>query len=209
MSQTVDPFAKVLPGLPKRPLTAEQQLDAISRVQSQAESRVELGLKLFKAAENHTRSQQQMLEQIKTEQKQLRDQVQEDVARSLQTYDQWVGQIDDNFTKSMQQLESKIERLQENWMATQTRIEAMLERSAEMFAQSNNLPQQPVTHQAPALEKIQDVIEPEIDANRDVTEDDENKSQDEPRLKPESGTLYTDLLKQLREQTTKKKPDAA
>ena len=139
MSQTVNPIKQSIPGLPRKPLTPEQQLDAISRVQSQAEARVELGLKLFKAAENHTRSQQKMLEQIKNEQQQLREQVNEDVARSLHSYDQWVGQMDESFTRSLQNLEAKIEKLQENWQSTQKRIEVMIERSAEMFALSHGM----------------------------------------------------------------------
>lgn len=199
MSQTANRSNEVLPGLPRKPLTPQQQLDAISRVQSQAEARVELGLKLFKAAENHTRSQHRMLEQIKAEQQQLREQVNEDVAKSLHAYDQWVGQMDENFTRSLQNLESKIERLQENWMTTQKRIEAMIERSAEMFAMSHGIAhvQQTPQPQAASPADIQDEEQPSDDAQPP------NKAQ--PCLKRESGAMYTDLLKQLRQRADERK----
>ncbi len=234
MSQTVNSSKQVIPGLPRKPLTPEQQLEALSRVQSQAEARVELGLKLFKAAENHTRSQQKMLDQIKAEQQQLRDQVNEDVAKSLHAYDQWVGQMDENFTRSLQNLEAKIERLQENWMATQQRIETMIERSAQMFAIAHGM-DNPVPDQTPAQPQAQQqaqVTEEEtphaisIAPVEDDTETpDESNDQDasieaqtaepqaqeqpkvQPRLKPESGAMYTDLLKQLRQQADERKSE--
>lgn len=225
MSQTVNPLKQSIPGLPRKPLTPEQQLDAISRVQSQAEARVELGLKLFKAAENHTRSQQKMLEQIKQEQQQLREQVNEDVARSLHAYDQWVGQMDENFTRSLQNLEAKIEKLQENWMATQSRIEAMIERSAEMFAITHGMDQPVVPPQAIQQEETPHAISiapsDEIDEQSDdaIDDDDIQAQQDiivshqpkqtdpQPRLKPESGAMYTDLLKQLRQRADERKSE--
>jgi flagellar biosynthesis chaperone FliJ len=221
MSQTVNRIHEALPGLPRKPLTPQQQLDAISRVQTQAEARVELGLKLFKAAENHTRSQQKMLEQIKAEQQQLREQVNEDVAKSLHAYDQWVGQMDDNFTQSLQNLEAKIERLQENWTATQQRIEAMIERSAEMFAMShgmpnvieNPLPKVEVSEAPHSVSIMPERVEVDIEVEADQTQDDveeqapivQNKPKTEPRLKPESGAMYTDLLRQLRSRADERK----
>lgn len=217
MSQTVNRLNQALPGLPRKPLTHEQQLEAISRVQSQAESRVELGLKLFKAAENHTRSQQKMLEQIKVEQQQLRDQVNEDVAKSLHTYDQWVGQMDETFTRSLQNLEDKIEKLQENWMATQQRIEAMIERSAELFAQSHGMNNTPMPQVVVEPISMEPAMVEEPTAAAAVTEDAisdqmkempsavQPKVQSQPRLKPESGAMYTDLLKQLRQRADERK----
>lgn len=239
MSQTVDPFAKLIPGLPKKPLTPEQQLDALSRVQSQAENRVALGLKLFKAAENHTRSQQNMLDELKAQQQELRDQVNEDVARSLHTYDQWVGKMDENFTNSLQKLENKIEMLQENWMATQKRIETMLERSAELFSQAQGITQvgtvsvaseqvapEPTQNTesiatqntatnietANVIPMPQDAIEtPVIENNQplQIAEEqiEEKQAPTDPQrapLKPESGTMYTDLLRQLKQQADEK-----
>ncbi|MFG0249549.1 MAG: hypothetical protein ACF8OB_11740 [Phycisphaeraceae bacterium JB051] len=235
MSQTVNSSKQAIPGLPRKPLTPEQQLEALNRVQSQAEARVELGLKLFKAAENHTRSQQKMLDQIKAEQQQLRDQVNEDVAKSLHAYDQWVGQMDENFTRSLQNLEAKIERLQENWQHTQQRIETMIERSAQMFAIAHGM-DNPVAEQPAAQPQAQQqetqVIEDETPhaisiapVEEDIQTQDESNQEDatieaqtaepqaqeqpkvQPRLKPESGAMYTDLLKQLRQQADERKSE--
>lgn len=125
-----------LPGLPSAPLTPTQQLEAIRRVQSQAEHRIKLGLQLFKAAEAHATHQQRVIQQVKKEQSNLREQLQDDVTRSLHAYDQWVGKIDESFTRAMQSLEQKITRLEGEWDQTQTRLQTMMRRCEAMMNQS-------------------------------------------------------------------------
>ena len=125
-----------LPGVPKGPLTPEQQLQAIARAQSQAEQRIKLGLQLFKAAEAHTDNQQNLLAQVKQEHQKLREAVNDDVAKSLHAYDQWVAKIDEDFTDSLQKLEQRIDGLQSQWHETQKKIETMMRRSETMLDQS-------------------------------------------------------------------------
>jgi len=130
-----------LPGLP-RTLSVEEQLDALRRVQSQAEQRVKLGVQLFKAAEARTEEHRDILAQMKAEQDKLRDELQGDVSRSLHSYDQWLGKMDEDFTGAITQLEAKIEKMQAEWTQAQERIESMVRRSEAMLDQARCLLEQ-------------------------------------------------------------------
>jgi len=135
--------ATTLPNLPRQPLSPTEQLEALRRVQAQAEQRIKLGQQLFKAAEAHVTQQHVVIQQLKQQQQQLRQQVQEDVARSLQTYDQWIGRIDENFTHAMQALEEKLESLEVKWTQTEQRIAALTRRAEALLEQSRTLLQPP------------------------------------------------------------------
>lgn len=127
-----------LPGLPTT-LSPTEQLEALRRVQAQAEKRVKLGTELFRAAETQTTRQQTMIQQIKSEQESLRSELQEEVARSLNAYDQWMVKIDESFTHAMQSFEQKIASLDSHWHRTQEKIESMLNRSQALLDQSSCL----------------------------------------------------------------------
>jgi hypothetical protein len=129
-------------GLSRQSLTPEQQLEALKRVQSQAEQRVKLGMQLFKAAEARLSSQNDVLQQIKTLQKQLREQVNQDVAKSLHEYDQWIGQIDESFTTAIRKLEEKVDAVQANIVKSETRIQGMVQRAEALLDQSRCLMEQ-------------------------------------------------------------------
>lgn len=128
-----------LSGMNRQPLTPDQQLQALKRVQAQAEQRVKLGMQLFKAAEARLSSQTDVLSQIKTLQTQLREQVNQDVAKSLHEYDQWIGQIDESFTTAIRKLEEKIDAVQANVVSSEARIKNMLERAEALLDQNREL----------------------------------------------------------------------
>lgn len=130
------PKGQPLPALPRQPLTPQQQAEALKRTQAQAEQRVKLGVELFKAAEKRLTTQSDVLRQVRDEQKHLRETVQEDVAKSLQSYDQWIGRIDEGFTTALRTLEDKVDAMSREWSASQQRIEEMVRRSEELLAQS-------------------------------------------------------------------------
>ncbi len=132
----------ILTGLPRRSLTPEQQMEALRKVQAQAEQRVKLGMQLFKSAESRLAAQGDMLDQVRTEHRQLREQVQEDVAKSLQSYDQWMGQIDERFTHAMRQLEQKVDDLADQWDRMRDEMQSMLTRSEAMLDQTRCLIEQ-------------------------------------------------------------------
>ncbi len=152
-----------LPGFNRQPLTPEQQMQALKRVQAQAEQRVKLGMQLFKAAEARLSSQTDIVQQIKTLQKQLREQVNNDVAKSLHQYDQWIGQIDESFTTAIRKLEEKVDAVQANISKSEARMRDMLDRAEAMLDQSRclleqqslKLPQMPnpTNHVAPPAAK--------------------------------------------------------
>ena len=117
------------------PLSARQQLEAVRCVQNQAEQRVQLGLKLFKAAEAHTIKYQNLVEQVRYEQQQLREKLEQDVARSLHTYDQWIGEVDEGVPEALKALGVRIDKLQNEWSGTQQRIEQIMSRSESLLDQ--------------------------------------------------------------------------
>src|SRR5689334_7797923 len=99
---------KTLPGLPRGPLAPQQRLEALRRVQAQADQRVKLGMQLFKAAEAHTARHVTLLDQVKQEQAKLRQQVREEIAGSLSTYEERLTGIDQSVTDSVRKLEDKM-----------------------------------------------------------------------------------------------------
>ena len=135
----------------RQPLTPEQQMQALKRVQSQAEQRVKLGMQLFKAAETRLTNQTEVLQQIKSLQTQLREQVNQDVAKTLQQYDQWIGQIDESFTTAIRKLEEKIDAVQSNLNTSEARMQKMLDRAEAMLDQTRALVEQSsLGHPAPS-----------------------------------------------------------
>jgi len=128
-----------LPTPPRGPLSPKQQSEAIRRVTAQAQQRVQLGMQLFKAAEAYTTHQQDLLGQIKDQQDQLRDQIQKDIASTLQTYDQWMARFDQSFTRSLAKLEKKVDTLQRQWEASQLQITTLTQRTETLLDQSRVL----------------------------------------------------------------------
>lgn len=160
-----------LPGLPDRPLTAEQRMAALQRVQSQAEQRVKLGVQLFKAAEAQASQRRDMLQQLKEEQAQLRQQIKEDIATAMKSYEAKLDQVDDRITDSVHKLEARISELQQQWSNSQQRIEEMISRSENLLDQSRSLIEAPTTAPDATPAEAMDVtadhdLEPE---GRDIT----------------------------------------
>lgn len=123
----------------KGPLTPAQQMEALRRVQAQAEQRIKVGLQLFKAAEGHATHLHTDIQQLKDEQARLRKSLEEDVARSLQSYDQWVGRMDENFTKALRLLEDKMGAIERRFNETQIRMDRMLKRAETLLEQSTQM----------------------------------------------------------------------
>jgi hypothetical protein len=133
---SAQPRKQALPGLPRGPLTPEQQLEALQRVQNQAEQRVKLGLQLFKAAEAHTLGYQKMIDTFKAEHETFRDELAQDVTRSLREFDQWIGTLDDTFTEAVLALETRLNNLEARLDAEQQKMESMLRRSEALLQQA-------------------------------------------------------------------------
>jgi len=148
-------------GFSRQPLTPEQQVQALKRVQAQAEQRVKLGMQLFKAAETRLSGQTDVLQQIKTLQTQLREQLNQDVAKTLQEYDQWIGQIDESFTSAIRKLEEKVDAVQQNLTTNEARMQKMLDRAEAMLDQTRSLigqhtvPSMPLAPAPPATDTPQ------------------------------------------------------
>lgn len=131
--------AQLLAKVPRRTMTPEQQLAALQKVQQHAEQRVKLGQQLFQAAEARLERHQDLLGQVRKEQDKLREQVQEDVASSLQTYDQWMGRIDESFTKAMERLGGRLDRVEQEVADSRGAMEQMLTQAGELLQETHRL----------------------------------------------------------------------
>lgn len=131
--------AELLAKVPRRPMSIEQQAVALEKVQQQATQRVKLGQQLFEAADARLKQHQQVLDEINDQQRILREQVQEDVAKSLQTYDQWMGRIDESFTKSIRDMTHRLDQLEERVGSSHNEMQDMLAKAAALLGQTQNL----------------------------------------------------------------------
>lgn len=130
------PARQSLPGLPRTGLTPQQQLEALARVQNQAEQRVKLGLQLFKAAEAQTNSHREILEAITAEREKFRDELSQDVTRSLHAFDQWIGQMDDTFTQAFLTLGERVDAVEQKLTDSQRHLENMVNQTQKMLDQA-------------------------------------------------------------------------
>lgn len=148
--------AELLAKMPRKPLNPEQQLAALDKVQAQATQRIKLGQQLFKAAEARLTQQQDVLDKIRNQQQDLRDQVQEDVAKSLQTYDQWMGKIDESFTTAIREVTERLGRLEVEQQNTREEMQAMVARASALMEQTQRLLMDAFGDQAELAEMVDD-----------------------------------------------------
>jgi chromosome segregation ATPase len=120
-------------------LTTAQKLEALRRVQSQAEQRVKIGTQLLKAAEAHASQTQTYVEQVRTEQNELREKLEREVAGALTQYEQWVGTIDESISRRVQAVEDKLASLDKHWEEAEQRLTRLVKRAETMFDQSRTL----------------------------------------------------------------------
>ncbi len=192
--------ADALPIPPRGPLSPKQQSEAIRRVTAQAQQRVQLGMQLFKAAEAYTTQQQDLLGQIKDQQDHLRDQIQKDVASTLQTYDQWMARFDQNFTRSLTKLETKIDTLQRQWEASQLQI-ATLTRRAETLLDQSRVLLQSVAHKAPTAATPATTEPTKISTEKSPAQPAKNATKQPPAQPqaPQSNAIYRKAVEHLRD----------
>lgn len=131
--------AELLAKMPRRPLSVEQQAVALEKVQQQATQRVKLGQQLFEAADARLKQHQKVLDEINDQQTILREQVQDDVAKSLQSYDQWMGRIDESFTKSIRDINQRLDQLEDSVAGSQHEMQDMLAKAAALLEQTQTL----------------------------------------------------------------------
>ncbi len=129
MAPTTATQPNTLPGVPRKPLDAAEQLDALRRAQGKADQRVKLGLQLFKAAQAHTSQRRDLLDKIKAEQAALKDQLQADMAEKLQRYEHRLENFDGKLAESLDAIEQRIKQLEHDWKAAEQRIESTLRRA--------------------------------------------------------------------------------
>ena len=134
-----------LPGLPRKALSHEQQVEALRKMQAEADQRVLLGARLFKAADLRLTAQQELIRQIKADADELREQVHAQVDKKLCQYDEEVSQIDVRLTRTLEALEKKVDAiaadrqfLREQLGQMTHRCESMLDQCRYMLEQAND-----------------------------------------------------------------------
>ncbi len=100
-ARTTPPQETALPGEPvikiTRPLTPQQQAEALRRIHAAATERAQMGAKLFKATDQRYSQQQQLIEQLKQDHEQLA----RDIAMQSQTLEQRVKQAHDQLNEHL------------------------------------------------------------------------------------------------------------
>ncbi len=222
---TIDPPAKP-PATPvsPAPLTTAQKLEALRRVQAQAEQRVKLGTQLLKAAESHTSQTQTYVEQVRQEQNELREKLEHDVAAALHQYDQWVGTIDESLTRRLQKTEERLDDLDKQWAQAEQRIIRLVKHAELMFSQSRSMLETATTKlerlvavrptrpaDMPAL-KVDSPMPPPLSTSASQASHAGQVSIDQPSINTETPAaaddaaatptqLYAHLMKRLRDKT--------
>ncbi|MBX2851731.1 MAG: hypothetical protein KTR15_08305 [Phycisphaeraceae bacterium] len=217
--------AELLAKMPRRPLSVEQQAVALEKVQQQATQRVKLGQQLFEAADARLKQHQKILDEINGQQAILREQVQDDVAKSLQTYDQWMGRIDESFTKSIRGLTQRLDQLEERVDGAQNEMQDMLAKAgallqqtqdllAETFGDADEIAQAMQTSASTShdydLDELTDTVQPEIETRATGEQDEEVIEVDivtptedggmpqEPRPQVDQDDVFGQVLRRLR-----------
>ena len=118
------------PQRPLRPkLTPNQQLEALRRIQAQAESRVKLGVQLFKAAETYSTYQNDLLEQVRASLEHVQEQWHQDSVNQVQAYEKCIRQIDDRLVGMNQTLDDHLDKVRQLCSQTQQRVEVLVEQA--------------------------------------------------------------------------------
>jgi len=124
-----------------------KQPQKLRLVRAQAEQRVQLGMQLLNAAQVHTHRQLDLFNQFTAQQTRAREQMQNDIASTLQTYDQWMASFDQRFTERLKSMEEKIDSMQQHWSTTESKIAKLLNRAQALMDQSRTLRHRVAKHQ--------------------------------------------------------------
>lgn len=186
--------AELLAKMPRRPLSVDQQAKALEQVQQQASQRVKLGQQLFEAADARLKQHQQVLDEINDQQKILREQVQDDVAKSLQSYDQWMGRIDESFTKSIRDLNQRLDQLEDTVAGSHNEMQDMLSKAAALMQQTQML----LAESFDDADEIAQAMQASADTSHDydldeLTESTNTGRVDHPAEQPDAGLIDVDL----------------
>ena len=124
-----------LAGLPRRKLTGAEMQIAAARVKEQTEQRVMLGKKLFTAAESHTKRTQEIINELKTDQEKFAKLLRGDVAKTLRSYDRWMGKLDEHVTEEVAKLNYRLGAMEVKWSQAEDRLKAITAENDSLISQ--------------------------------------------------------------------------
>lgn len=125
--------------LPRGPLSPMQQLEALRRVQLQAEQKLKLGTQLFKAAQTTASQHLAVVEQLRREQSDLRERMREDLEQSLGRFELRLNHAENGLTQGLDKVNERLERLESEWGQMQLRMEAMAARADALLMQATDV----------------------------------------------------------------------
>lgn len=129
-SRATEP-AVVAPPSSTPPRSSTPQETPLKEVREQAKQRVKLGVELLNAAQTRINHQQTAFDQLVNEHQRLRDELQHEVARGLQTTDQQFALLDQRLTARLQKNEEKLQHdVVQGLQTTDERIAALDQRLA-------------------------------------------------------------------------------
>jgi chromosome segregation ATPase len=185
-------------------LTTAQKLEALRKVQAQAEQRVKIGTQLLKAAEAQASQTQSYIEQVRAEQNELREKLEKEVASAMGQYERWIGSIDETLSNRMQQVEEKLASIDKQWEEAEQRVARLVKRAETMFDQSRTLLESAtmkmerfvVVRQTPASAMAGLKLDPSAIIEARAADE---PSAGEPSAEEQPTLLYTHLIKRLYE----------
>ena len=130
------------PGQTRLTLTAQQRTEALRRIQAQADQRVTLGVQLFKAAEAHTTHQHDLLGRIKTDQQQVKQELQQDLAgvlKSIASYDQQLDRFENLFSAVMTAMAKRIDSIYNKQIEAEQRINETVKQVVDLLEKTQHL----------------------------------------------------------------------
>lgn len=142
-----DDQAAFLQSLPRQPLTSSQQIEALRRLQSQAEQRVALGQQLLATAEAK-------LTEWRTREKQVKAVACNAVADMLNSDDPGLRKLlDERIARAIEPIERRLAAMEKTLAADKSQINQMVGESKQLMAQSKamlNQSRQKLVGAAPA-----------------------------------------------------------
>ena len=169
-----------LQSLARQPMTSSQQVEAVRRLQSQAEQRVALGQQLLATAEAK-------LTEWRTREKQVKAVATNAVAQMLQSDDPMLQELlDKRIARALEPIERRLAALEKAWAGDQSKIDQMVGRSKDLMDQSKAM-----------LDQSRQKVAGKPTASAPPTMEPAVDQRVEPAEAPAGEVLYTKLLSQM------------
>jgi len=159
------------------------------------EARARLGLRLLQATEAAAKKQRSIAEQMRQEQAEMKQQIEQHVSEQLADHAASVQRMDQQFSDRLKSLENRLSTLQHQWQNTSQRIDAMMHRAEAVMDRGRTL-----VESADATRHTPQPAAAQTQQGKDATQrrDEDNPATHDVNVKP-SSELYSQILSRLRQ----------